>query len=143
MLGEAQGRRMTHSEALVMPPGETGRVVRSSASVLIADDVAALRAVLRRVLERDGRFVVVGEAGDGGAAVRSASELQPDLILLDVMMPVMSGVEALQQIRLLSPRSKVLIFTGFGDSPNGWGGDAYLAKGASPGEIIASVETLI
>jgi CheY-like chemotaxis protein len=67
--------------------------------VLIADDNAEIRDVVRYGLELDGRFQVVAEAADGERAIRLAADLRPDAVVLDVAMPVMSGLEALPLIR--------------------------------------------
>jgi chemotaxis response regulator CheB len=67
--------------------------------VLIADDSASIRDLLRYNLEADGRFSVIAEAEDGERAVRMASDLQPDAVVLDVAMPAMSGLDALPLIR--------------------------------------------
>lgn len=82
-------------------------------SVLLVDDVAALRMLLRVALETVGGFEVVGEAGDGESAVTEAGALQPEVILLDLSMPKMDGLEALPKIKVASPDSNVIILTGF------------------------------
>src|SRR5438132_4963444 len=79
--------------------------------VLVADDDGDIRRLLRLVLERDGRFEVVGEAADGAEAVRLAEALQPDAVVLDLMMPVVSGMEALPAIRQTAERATVLMLT--------------------------------
>ena len=67
--------------------------------VLVVDDSAQIRDLVRHNLEADGRFDVVGEAEDGERAIRMAAELQPDAVILDVAMPLMNGLEALPLIR--------------------------------------------
>ena len=78
--------------------------------VLIADDSAAIRDLLRFNLEADGRFSVVAEAGDGERAIKMAQELQPDAVVLDVAMPAMSGLEALPLIRRAVTADVVAVF---------------------------------
>ena len=79
--------------------------------ILVVDDFEQYRKVIRRALRSRGRFEIVGEASDGLEAVEKAGELRPDLILMDVHMPKLSGLEACRSIRKLSPKSKILFVT--------------------------------
>ena len=79
--------------------------------VVIADDHPILREGLRRLLEDDGGFEVVGQAADGAEAVRLARELQPDVLLLDLAMPRVSGLEALKELSTSPSGPKVLMLT--------------------------------
>lgn len=79
--------------------------------VLLVDDSASIRYLVRLVLEVDGRFRVVGEAGDGAEAIALATELDPDMVLLDLSMPGMNGMDALPQIRSAVPEARVAVFT--------------------------------
>jgi diguanylate cyclase (GGDEF)-like protein len=81
--------------------------------VLLVDDTATVRVLLRRVLEGSGSFVVVGEAADGREAVDLAGRYQPDVVLLDLAMPVMDGLEAIPLIRACSPASSIVVLSGF------------------------------
>ena len=112
--------------------------------VVIADDVSALRMLIRIVLQDSGRFVVVGEAADGEEAVARARELQPDLVLLDLSMPRMDGLEALPNVIVAAPHCKVVVFSGFtADRMATLTMDAgavhYIEKGASPGELVSKL----
>lgn len=79
--------------------------------VVIADDVADVRLLLATTLELDRSFEVVGEAADGGAVVAMVAELQPDIVLLDLVMPRMDGLSAIPEIRAASPGCRVVVLT--------------------------------
>lgn len=82
-------------------------------SVLVADDTPELRLVVRMLLERAGGFDVVAEASDGHEAIELAERHRPDVVLLDLTMPRLSGADALHRIREVSPRSVVIVLTGY------------------------------
>ena len=96
--------------------------------VLVADDSTGVRELLVLLLNMETAFTVVGEARDGVAAVSLAESLQPDLVILDVSMPRLDGIEALPKVRAVCPESQVVIFTG--DSDDAVEGEAR-AAGAS------------
>ena len=79
--------------------------------VLLVDDHEIMRDGLREVLQRSGAFDVVGEAGDGETAVRVAQSTRPDVVIMDVMMPVKSGIDACREITETLPGTRVLILT--------------------------------
>ena len=79
--------------------------------VLIADDHAIVRTGLAALLDTEPGIEVVGEAADGAAAVRASLKLRPDVVIMDLMMPVMDGVEATRQIHAKLPETKVLLLT--------------------------------
>lgn len=110
--------------------------------VLVVDDVEEIRSLLCEVLSMSGRFTVVGEAADGLQAVDQATEHQPDLVVLDLSMPNMDGLEALPKILARSPASKVVVLSGFEEKRLGklaleLGASAYLEKGVHPNDLIA------
>lgn len=125
-------------------PGPGGGRLR----VLIADDAADLRYLLTLALHRDGRFTVVGEAADGHRAVDLATELQPDLIVLDLAMPLMDGLQALPLIRRRCPDARILVLTGFehralAESALDDGADGFLEKGTALPRVAAELATLM
>lgn len=81
--------------------------------VLIVDDTADIRVLVRRILERDGRFEVVGEACDGEEAVRAATGSAADVVLLDLSMPELDGLEAMPEIHARAPQAKIVVLSGF------------------------------
>lgn len=80
-------------------------------TVVLVDDDEGLRSVYQHVLDRDAGFAVVGQAGDGLDAVTVSRLHQPDVVLLDMLMPVMDGLVALPLIREASPRSRVVVLS--------------------------------
>lgn len=117
--------------------------------VVIADDVAEIRLLARAQLEASGRFVVVGEASDGAQAVELARSCQPQLVLLDLSMPIMDGLEALPRIRAAAPDAQVVVFSSHTDpavrqTAFAAGAVGYLDKRAvSPGQLAQAVADLI
>jgi DNA-binding NarL/FixJ family response regulator len=112
--------------------------------VVICDDVAELRALMRAQLEADGDIAVVGEAGDGLEAVRLIEDERPDLVLLDLSMPGMDGLEVLVRLREAAPEARVVVFSGFGAGPLGrravaLGAYDYVEKGAPAEELRRAV----
>jgi DNA-binding NarL/FixJ family response regulator len=127
---------MTMGEA---DPDTIGQPVR----LLLADDHRMLRESLRRSMEDNG-FDVVGEAPDGAEAVRLAEELHPDVILMDVTMPVLDGVEATRQVRDRVPGTQVVILTMHADrevlvDAIRAGAAGYLVKDCSTEEVVDTV----
>jgi DNA-binding NarL/FixJ family response regulator len=86
-------------------------VVMANARVLVVEDFEPFCRVLRSALGKRSSLQIVGEASDGLEAVRKAEELQPDIILLDIGLPRLNGMEAARQIRTLSPESKIIFVT--------------------------------
>lgn len=108
---------------------------------VLVDDVPELRRLLRNVLEWSERFEVVGEANHGRAAIDLAGEVKPDLVLLDISMPVMDGMEALPRLLEVSPGSKVVMLSGFeaerlGRAAIEMGAADYVEKGTPPAQVI-------
>lgn len=93
---------------------DNDRTAPASYSVVVVDDAADVRVLLGLALHRSGRFRVVGEGASGTDAVRLADRLHPDVVLLDVSMPGMDGLEALPRVLAASPESVVVMLSGFG-----------------------------
>jgi DNA-binding NarL/FixJ family response regulator len=112
--------------------------------VLIADDQALVRVGLRKILESEPETVVVGEAADGEDAVAAVSRLRPDLVLMDIRMPVLDGIEATRRIIRAHPATRVLMLTTFGLDTYVYealraGASGFMLKDAPPEEIAAAV----
>jgi DNA-binding NarL/FixJ family response regulator len=80
-------------------------------NILIVDDNAFLRRMLRTCLEQDPQWKVCGEAENGKQAVERVEELKPDIVLLDLQMPLMNGLEAARRIKVIAPKAAMLMFT--------------------------------
>jgi len=108
--------------------------------VLVADDERSHRAMVSRILEKSGRFTVVGQAADGRQAVEAAVRDHPDLVVLDLSMPRMGGLEALPRILGSSPNTKVVLYSGSegrrGDTAIPAGASAFLRKTLNPSELV-------
>lgn len=117
-------------------------------TVLIADDVPDIRHMMRFWLDSDAdEFEVIGEASDGYEAVEKVKEQQPHAIILDLSMPRMDGLQAIPEIRKYSPKTKILVMSGFeSDSMShhalSLGADAYLEKGTSFAELTRILRDL-
>jgi two-component system, NarL family, response regulator DevR len=113
--------------------------------ILIADDHSVVRAGLRALLERQGRFRVVGEAGTGEEAVAKAQELRPDVAVLDVRMPGVSGIEACRQIVQSVEGCKVIMLTSYAEDELLFaaiqaGASGYVLKRIGDNELMLAVD---
>jgi two-component system, NarL family, response regulator LiaR len=121
----------------------TGRTT-TDIRVLIVDDHAIVRKGIRALLSEASGFEVVGEVGDGQAAVLAADELQPDVILMDLLMPGMDGIEATRQITSRQPKTRILVLTSFAADNKVFpaikaGATGYLLKDSSPEELVRAI----
>jgi DNA-binding NarL/FixJ family response regulator len=116
----------------------------ASIRVLIADDHRLFAEALEVILAGDRRIAVVGHAGDGGEAVRLAQELKPDVVLMDISMPVMDGIEAAQAIRKTDGKACILMLTGSNsrsdvDRARQAGAAGYVTKDRIASELIDAI----
>ncbi|MGJ9407058.1 response regulator [Nesterenkonia aurantiaca] len=116
--------------------------------VLIADDHPVVRFGLRALIETLEGLEVAGEAADGESAVREAQILRPDVVLMDVRMPGLDGVEATRRIRAAAPETAVLMLTMYDDDATVFtamqaGARGYLLKGAEQDEIDAAIRAVV
>ena len=143
MTPEAHHHRFRHlmwgaiaATFLVLVTGTVGGL-----RVLLVEDDNPLRALQRIILEETGGFRIIGEAEDGRQAIRLAKTLQPELILLDLAMPVMGGLEALPQLRQVAPGSRIVVVTmlqrdGVEAEALRLGANAYIDKGLDSAEFV-------
>ena len=115
--------------------------------VLVADDQALVREGLRKIFEQDEEIEVVDDVADGRAAVEAVNRSRPDVVVMDIRMPVLDGIEATRQICLLSDPPRVLVLTTFDLDEYVFGAlqagaSGFLLKDAAPEQLIAAVHTV-
>ena len=115
--------------------------------ILLVDDQQLVRLGFRMVLEAEPGLAVVGEAADGAEAVRLAAQLRPDVVLMDVRMPVLDGIEATRRIVDADPGARIIVLTTFDLDEYAFGGlragaSGFLLKDARPDELIAAVRAV-
>ena len=115
--------------------------------ILLVDDQALLRVGMRMVLEAEPGFEVVGEASDGREAIRAARGVRPDVILMDVRMPVLDGIEATREIVRETPGSRVIILTTFDLDEYAFAGlragaSGFMLKDARPAELASAIRAV-
>ena len=118
------------------------------ASVLVVDDQVLFRSGLAHLLNEDRRIKVVGEASDGAEAIALVRELEPDVVLMDLKMPGLNGIQATAEIVKRYPNTKVLILTTFEVEPYvvdalAAGASGYVLKHASSKAIASSIVTVV
>ena len=117
-------------------------------TVLLADDQALVRAGFRLILEAEPDLEVVGEAGDGEEAVRLAAALRPDVVLMDVRMPVLDGIGATARVLEQVPETRVVVLTTFDldeyvvDAFR-VGASGFVLKTAPPAQLVSAVRTIV
>jgi DNA-binding NarL/FixJ family response regulator len=139
----------TETISLTQPPfqGPQPEVTTGLPRILITDDHLVVRRGLRSILEAQPGWTVVGEAENGLEAVELAERLHPDVVIMDIAMPMMNGIEATRRIKASSPRTAVLVFT-MVDSEElvrdvlAAGARGYLLKSDADRMIVTAVESL-
>lgn len=125
------------------PMAENIRQIR----ILLADDHPVVRQSLRNELEKQSDLKIVAEAADGAQAVKLAAELAPDVVLMDIGMPVLNGLEATRQIKANSPQVTVLVLTVYDDTEHIMGilkagADGYLTKNILVRDIVQAIRSV-
>lgn len=116
-------------------------------SLLLVDDQVLFREAMRMLLSLEPSLKVVGEASHGEEAVRMVSEHQPQVVLMDLSMPVMTGSEATRRMRIASPGSRVLVLTTFDDEEGVFevlrsGASGYVLKNTPVAQLVAAIHTV-
>jgi len=119
----------------------------SAIKVLLAEDHAITRQGIRRLLEDEKGLTVIGEAGDGEEAVQMVTEMKPDVVIMDIAMPKLNGIEATRQIKLIHPRTGVLILSAYDDDEYVFallkaGAAGYLLKNVSGDELSLAIRAV-
>jgi DNA-binding NarL/FixJ family response regulator len=124
------------------------KLEKSSSRVLVVEDSEPFRKIIYSTLEKRPELQVVGEAADGLEAVQKAEKLQPDLILLDIGLPTLGGIEAARRIRELSPQSKILFVSQetsvhIVQAALAEGAKGYVVKTDSRRELLRAVDAVL
>ena len=116
--------------------------------ILLVDDFVQLRFAVRSILGAVPGFRIIGEASNGLEAIEKAATLRPDIVLLDIGMPILNGIEAARGIRRVSPKSKMIFLTQEQDSDVNAaalavGGTAYLLKSTGVGQLRPAIDAAL
>jgi|SRR5579863_3716698 len=115
--------------------------------ILIVDDSTLMRKTIRQVIERESGWQVCGEASNGAEAVSAVERLRPDIVVLDLSMPIMDGIEAAIQIKKLSPQMRLLMFTSYPtrsieEAARSVGIEAFVAKNDGDKGLLEALHRL-
>jgi DNA-binding NarL/FixJ family response regulator len=121
--------------------------VKEKIRVVLADDHAVVRKGIREFLEEEGDIQVVGEGANGQEAIELVAELRPDVAVLDIRMPAITGIEATRRIKAQYPTVKVLVLTAYDDDPYIFallkaGGSGYILKTAGSSELVQAIRAV-
>ncbi len=116
-------------------------------SILVADDHGIVREGLRRLIEAEPDLKVIGEAGDGREVLKQVEFLKPEVVVLDISMPRLGGLEALERLRAKHPEVKVILLSVHGDTPFiqsaiSLGADGYVLKNGRAAEIVTAIRAV-
>ncbi|MFC1950352.1 response regulator [Chloroflexota bacterium] len=119
----------------------------SNIRVLLAEDHVITRQGIRRLLEDERGLTIVGEASDGEEAVQMVTEMKPDVVIMDIAMPKLNGIEATRQIKLIHPRTGVLVLSAYDDDEYAFallkaGAAGYLLKNVSGDELTRAIRAV-
>lgn len=120
----------------------------TSIRVLVVDDFEPLREAIRSILAARPELEIIGEASDGPEAVQKAVELKPDLILLDLGLPTMNGIEVARRFRELVPESRIILFTqdssvDFVEEARRLGASGYVVKAKAGSQLLPAVDAVL
>lgn len=120
---------------------------KQTTSIVLIDDQAIVRAAFKSLLERNPNFKVIGDAGDARAGIDLVGALKPDVVVLDITMPGLSGIDAVGPLKKASPRTHVLMAsqhegTKFVQQALQAGADGYLSKDSEPEELALAIESV-
>ena len=119
-------------------------LIEGSARVMLVDDHAVVRQGLRTFLDLQDDITVVGEAKDGVEALQVVQELEPDVVLMDLVMPRMDGIETVRRMKAMRPHIQIIVLTSFGDDQKVFaairaGATGFLLKDVSPQDLAAAI----
>jgi len=119
-----------------------------SIKVLIVDDAMFMRSMIKDILNNSGKFEVVGEAADGKEAVLVYKEKKPDIVTMDIVMPVMDGIEATKEILKINPSAKIVMVSALGQEPLviesiAAGARDFIVKPFSPEKVLKVLDQVI
>src|SRR5258707_8707059 len=137
---ERLGRSFSRSGAIIYTRGDTMQTIK----VLLADDHTVVRQGLRALLAAEGDIEIVGEAENGRQAIQMVNATLPDVVVMDIAMPVLNGLEATRQITKSVPATKVLILSSYSDDEyilqlTEAGAAGYLVKQTAANDLIKAI----